>query len=443
MLTHIDLPTTEEEETRLRDYLEDVQPEDIAEYISNLDDRDEQIELIKLLEPDDAAIVFFELDDFSLVSDVLLSLPRWQAMAIAAEIPSDDAADLLADMEDNVRSRVLALFDDEARSDIIELLGYDEDTAGGLMTTEFVVVPAFVTAQKAIEMMRAFAPDAETIYYVYVIDGNSHLVGILSLRELIIAGPETAVADIMQTNVMSVNVHDDQEEVADLMTKYNFLAVPVVDDDEHIIGIITVDDIVDVIHAEATEDFYRMAGINEGEDDEEPTVKGAYLARMPWLLITICGELGSGIVLSGFQARLEQVVALAIFIPLLTGVAGNVGTQSSTVTVRGLAMGTLESGHTLRIVLRETCIGLALGVSVGLIVGGIGSLWQFPLLGLAVGLTLVLNNLMASFMGTVVPLTFKRINVDPAVASAPFITTVVDISGLLNYTLIAAAILNI
>ena len=428
MLTHIDLPTTEEEETRLRDYLEDVQPEDIAEYISNLDDRDEQIELIKLLEPDDAAIVFFELNDFSLVSDVLLSLPRWQAMAIAAEIPSDDAADLLADMEDNVRSRVLALFDDEARSD---------------MTTEFVVVPAFVTAQKAIEMMRAFAPDAETIYYVYVIDGNSHLVGILSLRELIIAGPETAVADIMQTNVMSVNVHDDQEEVADLMTKYNFLAVPVVDDDEHIIGIITVDDIVDVIHAEATEDFYRMAGINEGEDDEEPTVKGAYLARMPWLLITICGELGSGIVLSGFQARLEQVVALAIFIPLLTGVAGNVGTQSSTVTVRGLAMGTLESGHTLRIVLRETCIGLALGVSVGLIVGGIGSIWQFPLLGLAVGLTLVLNNLMASFMGTVVPLTFKRINVDPAVASAPFITTVVDISGLLNYTLIAAAILNI
>ena len=135
MLTHIDLPTTEEEETRLRDYLEDVQPEDIAEYISNLDDRDEQIELIKLLEPDDAAIVFFELNDFSLVSDVLLSLPRWQAMAIAAEIPSDDAADLLADMEDNVRSRVLALFDDEARSDIIELLGYDEDTAGGLMTT--------------------------------------------------------------------------------------------------------------------------------------------------------------------------------------------------------------------------------------------------------------------------------------------------------------------
>ncbi|MFP5527417.1 magnesium transporter [Peptococcus simiae] len=443
MITHIDLPTNEDEETRLREYLEDVQPEDIAEYVSGLEDRDEQIALIKFLEPEDAAIVFFELDDFSLVSDVLLSLPRWQAMAIAAEIPNDDAADLLADMPDKARGRVLALFDDEARVDIIELLGYEADTAGGLMTTEFVVVPAFVTAQKAIEMMRAFAPDAETIYYVYVIDGNSHLVGILSLRELIIAGPETAIADIMQTNVMSVNVQDDQEEIADLMTKYNFLAVPVVDDEEHIIGIITVDDIVDVIHEEATEDIYRMAGINESEDDEEPSVKGAYMARMPWLLITIFGELGSGIVLSGFQARLEQVVALAIFIPLLTGVAGNVGTQSSTVTVRGLAMGTLESGHALRIILRETTIGLALGVSVGLIVGGIGSFWQFPALGLAVGLTLVLNNLMASFMGTLVPLTFKRINVDPAVASAPFITTVVDITGLLNYTLIAAAILNI
>ncbi len=444
MLEEIKIPVTEEEEDALREYLADVPPEDIAEYISELDDRDEQVALIKVLAPEDAAIVFFEMDDYSLVSDVLLSLPRWSAMAIASEIRTDDAADLLADMDDATQKRVLELFDEEDRVDIEELLGYAEDTAGGLMTTEFVVIPAFVTAEKAIEMLRAFAPDAETIYYVYVIDGMNHLVGILSLRELIIAGPMTPVSEIMHTNVTCVNVHDDQEDVADLMTKYNYLAVPVVDDDDHIMGIITVDDIVDVIHEEATEDIYRMAGITEAEDDEETNVFSAYRARMPWLLITIMGELGSGAVLHGFEAKLQVITALAIFIPLLTGVAGNVGTQSSTVTVRGLATGNLDTSQAVRIVLRETCIGIALGLSVGLIVAGIASIWLgMPSLGLVVGLTLLINNLTASFMGTVVPLTFKRINIDPAVASAPFITTVVDIAGLMNYTFIAVAILQL
>lgn len=444
MLDYIQLPKTEEEEDALREYLEDFPPEDIAEYISELEDRDEQVELIKILAPEDAAIVFFEMDDNSLVSDVLLSLPHWSAMAITSEMRTDDAADLLADMSEDIRQRVLMLFEEEFRDDIEQLLGYPEDTAGGLMTTEFVVVPAFVSAEKAIEMLRAFAPDAETIYYVYVIDGMNRLVGILSLRELIIAGPQTLISEIMHTNVMKVNVRDDQEDVAELMTKYNYLAVPVIDNEDHIMGIITVDDIVDVIHEEATEDIYRMAGTTEAEDDEEASVFTAYRARMPWLLITIMGELGSGAVLHGFEAKLQVITALAIFIPLLTGVAGNVGTQSSTVTVRGLATGTLDTSQAFRIVLREAFIGLALGVSVGLIVAGIASLWlHFPLLGLVVGLTLVINNLTASFMGTVVPLTFKRINIDPAVASAPFITTVVDIVGLMNYTLIAVAVLHI
>lgn len=443
MLEELKIPQTEEEEA-LRAYFEEFPPEDIAEYISDLDSREEQVAFIKVLAPEDAAIVLFEMNDTSLVSEVLLSLPKWSAMAITSKISTDDAADILADMSEHTRKRILDLFEEESRDDIEELLGYAEDTAGGLMTTEFVVIPAFVSAEKAIDILRSFAPDAETIYYVYVIDGMNHLVGILSLRELIISNPEVAVSEIMHRNVTKVNVHDDQEKVAELMTKYNLLAMPVVDDEDHIMGIITVDDIVDVIHEEATEDFYRMGGTSEAEDDEEAGIFTAYTSRMPWLLITIMGEMGSGFVLSGFEEKMKIIAALAVFIPVLIGVAGNVGTQSSTVTVRGLATGTLETGDAFKIILRETLIGLALGVSVGTLVALIAGFWKgFPLLGLTVGLTLVVNNVTASCMGTIVPLTFKKIGIDPAVASAPFITTVVDIVGLMNYTTIAVLILNI
>ena len=255
MIEDLKVPTTEEEEEQLKEYLEEQHPEDIAEYIETLEDRETQAALIKVMEPEGAAEVLFALDDKELMVDILLELPHNMATAIANEIPSDEAADMLEDLDESERSRILSLFEDEAVDDITDLLTYDSDSAGGLITTEFVVVPVFVNAEKAIEIIRLYAPDAETIYYVYVIDGLNHLVGILSLRELIIAGPETLVGDIMRQNVTSVNVRDDQEEVADIMTRYGLLALPVVDDEEHILGIITVDDIVDVIQDEAREDI--------------------------------------------------------------------------------------------------------------------------------------------------------------------------------------------
>lgn len=444
MIEPIKVPTTEEEEVALRETLQEEHPSDIAEYLAELDDREEQAALIKVLDPEDAAAVLFELDDKELLFSVLLELPRSMAKTIANEIPNDEAADMLEDMDENERSRILSLFEDEAADDIEDLLTYDSETAGGLMTTEFVVVPVFVNAQKAIEIIRLYAPDAETIYYVYVIDGMNHLVGILSLRELIVAGPETLVGDIMHQTVTSVNVRDDQEEVADIMTKYDLLALPVVDDEEHILGIITVDDIVDVIHEEATEDFYRMAGTSEREDEEDSGVWNAYRARLPWLLITILGEFGSGTVLSASEAKLQTVAALSIFIPLLTGVAGNVGTQSSTVTVRGIATGTISAKTALKTIAKEVLVGLILGLSIGLFVMSVATFWKGNLqIGMVVGVTLFINNFTAALMGTVVPLLFMLAKKDPAVASAPFITMVVDVLGLVNYMLIATVILGL
>lgn len=440
----IKVPTTEEEEEELKLYLQEQHPKDIAEYIAELDDREMQAALIKVLEPEDAATVLFEMDDQELLTDVLLELPRALASAIVNEIPNDEAADMLEDMDESDRSRILSLFEEEDADDIADLLTYDSDTAGGLMTTEFVVVPVFVKAEKAIEIIRLYAPDAETIYYVYVIDGLNHLVGILSLRELIIAGPETLIGDIMIQNVTSCNVRDDQEEVADLMTKYDLLALPVVDDEDHILGIITVDDIVDVIQDEASEDIYRMAGTTEAELDEDASVVTAFLSRLPWLLITICGGFCSGAVLDHFEMTLSQVAALIIFIPMMTGIAGNVGTQSCTVTVRGIAMGTITKKLALTTILREGLLGFALGSTIGGIVCLVSSFWQHSMaLGITVGLTILLNNFMAALLGTVVPLALDRFHIDPAVASSAFITTTSDIVGLINYSVIAIVIFGL
>ncbi|MEE0435781.1 MAG: magnesium transporter [Peptococcaceae bacterium] len=444
MIDALKVPTNEQEEERLREYLEEQHPEDIAEYLEELEDRDTQVALIRVMEPEDAAEVLFAFDDKALMIELLLELPHNMASAIANEIPSDEAADMLEDLDESERSRILSFFEDEAASDITDLLTYESDTAGGLMTTEFVVVPVFVKAEKAIEIIRLYAPDAETIYYVYVIDGLNHLVGILSLRELIIAGPETLVGDIMRQNVTSVNVRDDQEEVADIMTKYGFLALPVVDDEEHILGIITYDDIVDVIQDEASEDIYRMAGTTEAEMEEGAGVVTAYTSRLPWLLITIFGGICSGTVLNHFELTLQQVAALVMFIPMMTGIAGNVGTQSCTVTVRGLATGNVTTKEALRTILREAFLGFVLGLTVGTIVCLVASFWQHSVqLGMTVGTTLIINNIMAALLGTVVPLTLERIHIDPAVASAPFITTTLDVIGLFNYSMIAILIFHI
>ncbi len=438
------VPTNEEEEEALKEYLEEQHSTDIAEYIAKLDDRETQIALIKVMEPEDAAAVLFEMYDEELLVEVLLELPHNQAAAIADEIPSDEAADMLEDLDESVRSRILSLFEDEAADDIEELLTYDSDTAGGLMTTEFVVVPVFVNAEKAIEIIRLYAPDAETIYYVYVIDGLNHLVGILSLRELIIAGPETNIGDIMHSRVTSCNVRDDQEEVADIMSRYDLLALPVVDDEGHILGIITVDDIVDVIQEEASEDIYRMAGTTEAELDEDASVWTAFMSRLPWLIITIFGGFCSGAVLDHFELTLAQVAALIIFIPMMTGIAGNVGTQSCTVTVRNLAMGNISGKQVLRTIGREAFLGFSLGTTVGLIVCTISSFWQHSmLLGVTVGATILLNNFMAATLGTVVPLALEKLHIDPAVASSAFITTTSDIVGLINYSMIAILVFHL
>lgn len=431
----------------LRDYLYRQQPADIAEIVQQMDDREDQKRLIKLLEPEDAALVLNELEDSELAAEILTELPENKATDIVNEMSSDDAADLINEMDEKDREAVLELFTDEDASEVQELMNYDPRTAGGLMTTEYVAVPAHVTAAAAIEMIREQAPDAETIYYLYVVDSKEHLVGVLSLRELIVAKPLTNISEIMWSEVRYVNINDDQEDVANVVSKYNFIAIPVVDDEMVLRGIVTVDDVIDVIHDEAAEDFLRMAGTSLAEDDDDNGLgkfSTAVKSRLPWLLITIIGGLCSGSVLSFYEAQWVQVMALTFFVPLVIGMAGNVGTQSSTVTVRRIATGDAVGMETIKTILRESGIGITLGLVVGIIVAMAAYIWQGSImLGIVIGAAMLCSMFTAATVGTVVPLVLRKLKIDPAVASAPFISTTSDIVGLLIYAGLAKIILGL
>ncbi len=376
-------------------------------------------------------------------AQIIHDLGEEKSAALLDAMYLDDVADILGELTKSEQDTVLSLMEQEDASDVRELMYYPEDTAGSLMTTEFVALNKGMTAQKAIDTLRANAPDAETVYYVYVVDDDNVLVGVLSLRQLIIASPDTLVEQIMRLRVLSVNAYTDQEEVAAVVSKYDLLAVPVVDNLSRLLGIITVDDIIDVLEEEATDDILRLGGANAEELEEEADfhirIYRAVKSRLPWLLITLFGGLMAGTIMRNIEAELQAVVALAYFIPLLLGMGGNVGTQSSTVTVRGLSTGQINPAELFTNVLKEACVGFIVGGVCALLIGVIAYFWQGDLiLSFVVGFALIFNMATAATVGTFVPLALKRVNVDPAVASAPFISTSIDVVGLLIYSILAA-----
>lgn len=426
--------------------LENLHHVDIAYLLMHLEDNARN-RLFTLLSRTQAAGVFSEVDT-ELFEDLFALLKHDQKVAILELMGQDDIADILGEVSETLQGRILALLDQEVQEEVQELLEYDEDTAGGIMTKDYVELHVSMTVQAAIEHLRETAPDAETIYYVYVIDSQDQLVGIVSLREIIVAKPELLVEAIMMRNVIAVNVHQDQEEVARLVSKYGFLAVPVVDDANKLVGIITVDDVIEVIEAEATEDILKYAGTHEDEltHYEDPAIVSLYYsvkARLPWLIITIFGGMLSAYVISHFEEALSADQAIALFMPLLAGMGGNVGTQSSTLTVRNIAVNQASDRGVLRTLLHEVAVGFMVGLVCSLIVAGM-SFWMKGriMLSVIVGVAMWANILTAATIGTLVPLTFKRMGVDPAVASAPFITTTIDITGLSIYFTLATLMMH-
>lgn len=438
-----------------------------AEVLRGLTARGDRLELRRLLathHPADVAEALGALDD-TVAARVLAAMPGEgapvleylpperqerllalmspeQAADVLEEMSSDEAADLLGDLPAEDARRLLATMARDEAADVRELLAYRPDTAGGLMATEVVAIRETATVAEALADLRAQAPDAETIYYVYVVDAARRLVGVVSLRDVILAEEGARVSTIMRTDVVSAQVHDDREAVARLFERHRLLALPVVDPGSRLVGVVTVDDVLEAVTDEASEDVYRLAGlVEEVESLDAPARRAA--KRLPWLLALMVVEAAAARVIEGFEAVLHAVVALAFFIPMLNDQAGNMGVQSAAIAVRAIATGEVDRRSYRRFVLREVAVGFLAGLASGAAACAIGFLWQRDLmLGATLGLTLAVVMLIASLAGSVVPVVMTALRRDPAVAAGPFITSAMDLVTVVVYFTVASVLLR-
>ncbi len=427
----------------LKDFLENLHPSDLADLVEDLSDQQKQ-EFFALLSDEEAATIIQEMEEFDQATLFRL-LTKKRASAIIKEMASDDAVDLLGELSPEETKELLALIDEEAE-EIRGLLQYPEDSAGGIMTKEFISLPGTLPVEEAITRLREIAPKAETIYYIYVVDYRNRLTGVLSLRELFAAQDGTLIAKIVRKNIIKVDATTDQEEVARLVSRYDLLAVPVVDEEGYLLGIITIDDILDVVEEEATEDIYRLVGTSEveGTDLVEASVFNMAKKRLPWLMISLLGGLVSGSVIGVFEEALQAAVVLAVFIPVIMDMGGNVGAQSSTVFVRGLATGEIIAPDVWRYFLREVRIGLTIGIITGIMIAVAAIVWKgIPTLGVVVGTAMFATVFLAAVIGIVVPAILNKLGADPALAAGPFVTTIKDVTGLLIYFYVAGVLLGV
>ncbi len=408
-------------------------PADVARVILRVDTPRERRTIFDLV--GDAAAqgqVVSELDD-AVMLEVLANRPAAALAAMLRTAPADDAAYVLGVLPEEAARSVLPLMRADESHEVAHRMGYPKGTAGRIMTTEFFSLPEAITARDAIRRLQQ-ATRAETVFYVYATDHDGRLTGVISLRELLMAPPPAPLGDLLRRDVMAVNVETDQKDVAGHVAHYNLLAIPVVDADRRLKGIITVDNVVDVIRDEDTRAMLTMAGAAEEDAHMSMSSLRAAGLRFPWLLTNLAGSLVSGFILWWFRFTIQEVVALVAFIPVIAAMGGNLGLQSSTLIIRGLATGRIESGNIWKVVFRELRIGVLLGVICGSLLCLAGWWWQRSgFLGLVVGGALLITFVLSASIATAAPFLFKKFRIDPAVAAGPFITTVIDIMGVSIY----------
>ncbi|NIS79437.1 MAG: magnesium transporter [Anaerolineales bacterium] len=401
-------------------------PVDRAEAFSDLDDED-QARLLPSLDIPTTADLLEELEDPE-AADVAEGLPTELLADVLDKMEPDEAADVLGDISPERAAEALAEMEDA--EEVIPLLEHPDETAGGLMTTSYIALRPSTTAEQAIEFLRQVSPDEETPYYLNVIDRERRLVGIVGLRDLVIASPEAHVDTLMDKEVIYVTTDTDQEDVARLMVRYDLAALPVVDQKGVLWGVITYDDLMDVLEAEATEDLYRLANIPDPDLSIESPVSLSVRRRLPWLLVSATTAFFASWVISQFESIIAQVALLAVFLSVVAGLGGNSATQSLAIMVRAIALGEIQLREAWRTILKEALTGLLQGAAVGAIAGLGVFLWKGnPILGLVLGLALLGNILVAGIVGTMIPLILKGLKMDPALASSVLVTTVTDAVG--------------
>jgi magnesium transporter len=427
--------------TNLAKMLSRMHPADVAKVVTHLSSPKEKREVFELVRGESKrGQVLSELDSES-ITQVLADLLQSDIAWLIKDLAPDDVAYILGVLPEERAKEILSLMRTEDSTEVAGLLKYPKDTAGGIMTTEFFSMSEDTTAQEAIRRLQQ-ASDAEMVFYIYVTDKDEHLVGVLSLRQLLTVPAATPLKNIATREVISVSVDMDQEEVARQVASYNLLAIPVVDKTGILVGIITVDDVVDVIREEATEDMLKMAGAVEQEAVSKSSSVAAAKVRLPWLFTNLVGSLLSGAILWEFRYTIQEVVAIVSFIPVIAAMGGNVGLQSSTLIIRGLATGLVESTDVWTIFFREVKIGLLMGVACGIILTVVGWIWHQGFLGMVVGASLLTAFLVSTSMATFMPIFLKRMGIDPAVAAGPFVTTANDITGITIYLTLATVFME-
>ena len=387
-------------------------------------------------------ILFSELEE-DIFQDLIEDMPVEAIVEILESMSADDVADIIGRLPEGRSQDILVKMKKAESEEVEDLLRYDDDTAGGIMVPDFIALKEDVTAKEAIESLQKEHSDVEMAFYLYVVDEYGKLVGVSSLRQLVVVAPETPLKEFMSTDVFSVQTDMDQEEVARIVARYDILAVPVVDDANRLVGVVTVDDVIDILRKEATEDILKMAGVGE-EFVETKSIFKSTRIRLPWLFASCVGGLFAFFIIGKFESSILKYAYLAAFIPVIMGMGGNIGTQSSTIVVRGLATGRLNVRDIWSVVLKELSIGVILGFVYGALIGSVAQLrYSMVALAISVALAVVSSMSIAALVGSLVPMAFARINIDPAVATGPFVTTAIDIISVFFYFKIATTLLGI
>ncbi|RGM19057.1 magnesium transporter [Eubacterium sp. OM08-24] len=432
----------------LRDILVTLKPYDIATIFEELQDEKTPL-LFRILPKELAAETFVEMDDET-QKLLIHGFSDTELKEVVDELFIDDVVDLVEEMPANVVKRILKQADKDTRKTINELLKYPEDSAGSIMTTEYIVLRPEMTAEQSIKRIRRTGVDKETIYICYVTDDNSKLIGITSVKDLLLSDDDVIVSEIMEENVICVNTLDDQEKVAQMFSNYNFLALPVVDTESRLVGIVTIDDAIDVLQEEATEDIEKMAAVMPSDKPYMKTsVFGIYKKRIPWLLVLMLSATFTSAIISSFESALASVIVLSSFIPMITGTGGNAGSQASVSVIRALSLGEIKFNNAFKVLWKEFRVSILCGATLAaanfikLMIFDLNGKENAFFIGLVVSLTLIGTIIMAKLIGSFLPMVAHKIGADPAVMASPLITTICDALSLLIYFGIATAVLHI
>lgn len=419
---------------------------DIALAFKELSD-DNREKLFALIHDPEQMGDLFSLLDENLFLEFVKNVEFNKLVTVFDNMPSDDAAALLNLLDEELSDQILEKMQKKESDSVEQLMSYEEDTAGSLMVTDFIALEEEVVAKQVIEALQNKYLDVEMPFYIYVIDQYEKLVGVSSLRQLVVVPPETPLKDFMAKDIVTVKPYTDREEVARLVARYDYLAVPVVDTDNKIIGIVTVDDVIDILHEAATEDMLKMAGVGEEYIETQTIFRGTRI-RLPWLFASFIGGVAAFYIIGAFEESLMKFAGLAAFIPVIMGMGGNIGTQSSTIVVRGIATGRVNLNDFFRVVGKELAVGMILGVIYGFFIGVIAKftfsaeVFSLPL-AFAVGFAILSSMSIAALVGSMVPLILEKFHIDPAVATGPFVTTSIDIVSVYCYFMLARYLLNI